>query len=194
MNLDKHKKLFDLISPVYNIFFNSQVRKYGDIYHRYKERIDLTKNSNILDIGCGTGAFSKTFLLNGHNITGIDISEKMLGYARKNGINANQGNIVDGLGYKDKSFDHVITSYVAHGLNKDMRFKMLSEAARLSRGIVVIQDYSKNSNILIKIAEYLENGDYFNFIKTGKDEMNQVFTNVEVLPVSNYSNWYICTP
>lgn len=194
MDLVKHKKLFDFISPIYNLFFDDQVRKYSELYERFDEILNFSANSNILDIGCGTGAFSKTFALKKHNITGIDISEKMLNYARRKGIDAVLGNIVEGLDYKDKTFDHVITAYVAHGLDKQKRRKMLEEASRLSKGKILIHDYSKKSNLLIKIAEFLENGDYFNFIKTGLEEMNEVFSNVQVLSVDRYSNWYICTP
>lgn len=194
MDLVKHKKLFNFISPVYNLFFDKQVEKYNELYHRFEELLNLKPNSDILDIGCGTGAFSKTFMLNGHNISGVDISEKMLHYARGKGINASLGNVVDGLAYDDKSFDYVISAFVTHGLDRDKRNKMLLEASRLSKELVIIHDYSEKSNILIKIAEFLENGDYFNFIKTGLDEMNEVFSNVKVLPNDDFSNWYICTP
>lgn len=33
---------------------------------------------------------------------------------------------------------------------------------------------------------------YFNFIKTGLEEMKEAFSEVKVLPVRPYNNWYIC--
>ncbi len=71
---------------------------------------------------------------------------------------------------------------------------MLLEASRLSKGIVILHDYSVKSNPIIKFVEYLEDGDYFNFIKTGIIEMQEIFSNVQIIPVNKYNNWYICTP
>ncbi len=45
----------------------------------------LPKNAKVLDLGCGTGVSRTKFLVDsGFNVTGIDFSEKMLKYARKN--------------------------------------------------------------------------------------------------------------
>ncbi|KKK68883.1 hypothetical protein LCGC14_2939590 [marine sediment metagenome] len=46
---------------------------------------DIMKiNLSILDVGCGTGGFSKYYGDKGHVITGIDISPKMIDVAKKN--------------------------------------------------------------------------------------------------------------
>ncbi len=47
---------------------------------------------------------------------------------------------------------------------------------------------------MTNIIEYIEGGDYFNFIKTGLAEMQEVFSSVEVIKIKKYINWYICTP
>ncbi len=94
MYLEKHKAIFNIISPIYNLFFNSQVRKYSEIYQDLRSQLNLSNNCTILDIGCGTGAFSKTFSLADHTLTGVDISEKMLLYAKKRGLNTIYGNII----------------------------------------------------------------------------------------------------
>lgn len=54
---------------------------------------------------------------------------------------------------------------------------MLLVASRLSKGIVILHDYSEKSNPIIKFVEYLEGGDYFNFIKTGVIEIQEIFSN-----------------
>jgi|GEM_PF-379398 len=44
----------------------------------------LPERSHILDLCCGTGQISQQFILRGHQVTGLDGSEKMLDYAREN--------------------------------------------------------------------------------------------------------------
>ena len=103
-------------------------------------------------------------------------------------------NVVDGLDFEDKSYDLVVFAFVAHGLDKDKRKNLFIEASRLSRGKVLFHDYSSERNILTNIIEYIEGGDYFNFIKTGLEEMQEVFNSVEVVRIKKNTNWYICTP
>ncbi len=91
---------------------------------------------NILEIGCGTGRISKIFAINNFNVTGIDISQKMLTMAlikaqeekwNFNGIIADARN----LPFKDNEFDIVLTVHVLH-LIKDWK-KVIQEAIRCSK-------------------------------------------------------------
>ena len=47
---------------------------------------------------------------------------------------------------------------------------------------------------MTNIIEFIEGGDYFNFICTGLAEMEELFSSVEVVRIKKYNNWYICTP
>lgn len=51
-----------------------------DFYRQLATDMDAT---NILDIGCGTGILTVTFVQDGRHVTGIDPSAAMLDYARK---------------------------------------------------------------------------------------------------------------
>ncbi|MBC1237617.1 class I SAM-dependent methyltransferase [Nostoc sp. 2RC] len=44
----------------------------------------LDSEANLLDVGCGTGQLVKYLITKGYKVTGIDISEAMLNYARMN--------------------------------------------------------------------------------------------------------------
>ncbi len=194
MDMKKHKRIFNRISPIYNLFFNSQVRSYSEILSRYASELSLSPGNSILDMGCGTGAFAQTFSLSGYNVTGVDSAEMMLRYAAKRGIKSIYGDFIQGLDMGDKSYDLVISAYVAHGIDREKRMKLFRESARLCKGNVLFHDYSKNRNCFINFIEFMEDGDYFNFIKTGLDEMKEVFSDVKVIPVKKFNNWYICTP
>jgi len=54
-------------------------------------------NKTVLDLCCGTGHFSMPFLENGYKVTGIDLSEHMLQYARENArsfVESGQGKFI----------------------------------------------------------------------------------------------------
>jgi SAM-dependent methyltransferase len=56
-------------------------------------------NSEILDLCCGTGRLAQAFLREGFQVTGIDLSEDMLFYARENNrdyIQSGQANFITG--------------------------------------------------------------------------------------------------
>jgi SAM-dependent methyltransferase len=194
MNLKNHKLLFNIIAPGYNWFFKSQVRDYAETLSDNIDNLGIPDNSLILDAGCGTGALSQALVNRGFKVVGIDMANIMIHYGSKRGLDCRYGNIIDGLDFEDKSFDLVVFAYVAHGLDKEKRNKLFQEAMRLSHGKVLFHDYSSERSIMTNIIEYIEGGDYFNFIKTGLEEMQEVFSSVEVIKIEKYVNWYICTP
>lgn len=193
MNLDKHKLLFNIISQGYNLFFNSQRQNYSRTVSKYFYKLETPPGGNILDVGCGTGALTHVLAENGFDVTGVDIAKLMMRYGIKRGLDCRYGNIVEGLDFADKSFDLVTFAYVAHGIDREKRRKLFLEASRLSRGKVLFHDYSQQRSRVVDIIEYLEGGDYFNFIRTGLSEMQDVFKSVEVLSIKKQTNWYICT-
>jgi len=194
MNLKTHKLLFNIIAPGYNWFFKSQVRNYAEILSNNIDNLGISDNSLILDAGCGTGALSQALVNKGYQVIGIDMAHMMMRYGSKRGLDCRYGNILDGLDFEDKSFDLVVFAFVAHGLDRDKRSKLFQEAIRLSRGKVLFHDYSSERSIMTNIIEYIEGGDYFNFIRTGLEEMKEVFGSVEVIKIKKYINWYICIP
>jgi len=68
----------------------------------------LVTGKKILDIGCGTGRDAKYFTENGFNVVGIDISEKMISYAKKNAPKAKfYARDMRNMRFKSGSFDGV---------------------------------------------------------------------------------------
>lgn len=62
----------------------------------------------LLDVGCGTGVFTKVFADNGWTVTGVDISEGMLRFARERGIDVIRADAAR-LPFEDDSFDAVVS-------------------------------------------------------------------------------------
>ena len=71
-------------SALYNSFYKN--KNYLKEFNNLKKNIPATnKINNILDIGCGTGSFTKLFLnYKSCRILGIDMSSSMIKIARKN--------------------------------------------------------------------------------------------------------------
>jgi SAM-dependent methyltransferase len=103
---------------------------------RWERRVKmLTKyinpDDNVLEIGCGTGYFSKELTKTNASITSIDISPNLLEIAKKEVIDKNIKFKIENaysLSFSDESFDIIVGSSVLHHLDID---KALSEFYRV---------------------------------------------------------------
>jgi ubiquinone/menaquinone biosynthesis C-methylase UbiE len=85
----------------------------GAIYDRFeKKAIDKllknhTEGKRLLEVGCGTGHWSKFFSMKGYEIIGIDISERMVTIAKNKNIARSSFHAMDGnsMSFADDSFD-----------------------------------------------------------------------------------------
>ncbi|WP_373484070.1 class I SAM-dependent methyltransferase [Acetobacterium sp.] len=197
--------LFNLIAPIYGLFYDMQKSRYGTVIDNVSDVLDLTLYDTVLDVGCGTGALCSVLKEKGLAVTGIDPADKMLRIAKRQpenkAITFIQANVLESLPFENKTFDISIASYVAHGLQNNERKKMYAEMSRVSKSKVIIYDYNQKRGLLTSIIEWLERGDYFHFIKVAKEEMeqcvfemNECFSEVKVVDVDAKAAWYICTP
>ena len=205
MGKDEGSRLFDTIAPIYGLFFHWQKQRFLEIIEGMQKDLDLSKYSSVLDVGCGTGALCSVLSDKGLRVTGVDPAARMLSAAKRRsenkGVTFIRASALERLPFEDKSFDIVIASYVAHGLQKEDRKKLYTQMGRLARDKAVIHDYNRNRRPLISLIEWLEHGDYFGFIKAARDEMEncvsdmkQCFAFVRAVDVGPNAAWYICTP
>lgn len=205
MGKKKGVSLFNAIAPVYGLFYNHQKRWYAKTIDRFRDELDLASFHTFLDVGCGTGALCSVLKDKGLAVTGIDPAAKMLDTARSKpenkGITFLQANAVEGLPFEDNAFDVAMASYVAHGLTAEERKRMYAEMSRVASHYVVIHDYNNKRSPLTTFIEWLEDGDYFHFIKHAEPEMRDCavemktcFSEVRSINVDLRAKWYICTP
>src|SRR3989344_8726786 len=88
-----------------------------------RDNINVSKNTKILDIGCGTG-ISSDF---GCFVAGIDPSLGLLKYSRHLKILG----AAEALPFKDNSFDYVITVTSIHNFNDILQ--SISEVKRVGK-------------------------------------------------------------
>ncbi|MHB1151063.1 MAG: class I SAM-dependent methyltransferase [Eubacteriales bacterium] len=196
--MENKNLLFDIIAPVYGLFYQSQKRRYRAALGMIKNMLDSAGCKKIIDIGCGTGALCAVLGENGYSVTGIDPAEKMLDTAIKKSGNSKikfiKADILTGLPFEDKSFDVCIASYVAHGMKAHERKIMYLEMGRISNHFVILYDYNEKRSLLTNIIEWFEGGDYFNFIRSAKHELENHFHTIKIIGADIRASWYICTP
>jgi ubiquinone/menaquinone biosynthesis C-methylase UbiE len=185
--------LFDRLAYPYTWFYKHQVRQ-------AKRSIPILLETlaepclSVLDVGCGTGAMCQVFYENKISVDGCDRSAEMLKYAKRltsAEITYTRADTQIGLPYGDGSFDLVYASLVAHGMPADQRRMLYTEMRRISRKYVVLLEYSQTRHWLVDIMEFLERGDYFNFIKVVDKELNSYFGDLKKIPVNRFAALYI---
>ncbi len=188
--------LFDRIAPLYSLFFRYQIRMYRKHLEKAEKIIPMERYETFLDVGSGTGALCYVLNNKGIKVTGVELSREMLKSARNKlagfGINLVEADVIKGLPFIDKSFDVSIASFVAHGLDSVERKAMYREMKRVAKHLVILIDYNRRRSLITDIAEYLEGGNYFGFIKEVIPELHCVFKDVDILDTTTRSSWYIC--
>lgn len=187
-------RLFRRIAWGYGLFFQWQKKGFMRDLQYLEERGALFPGARVLDLGCGTGALAAALLEKGCQVVGVDPVEEMLQIARKKvGKEAiflrGYG---EGLVFPDHSFDLVLASHVAHGLGSKERRSLYRRMEQLSKGYVALLDFhGKQGNLLLRLAEAVEDSYYEEFLAVGKEEFLEVFPGGEILPLGETSAWFL---
>lgn len=191
----KHIRLFNRIALGYQWFFHSQMQTYRRFFKHavFPPEFILPSHARILDVGCGTGAFGKIFQEEGYQVMGVDAAERMVKRANANDLPTQHANILEGLPFEDQSFDLLIAANVVHGFPQKTRHRIYQEMARLTKQHVLFHDYNPHRNIWVSIIEWIEHGDYFNFIKQIPHDFSTIFPLVKIVAQEGTSSWYLCS-
>jgi ubiquinone/menaquinone biosynthesis C-methylase UbiE len=115
-----------------------------------KASISFDPSERILDIGCGTGELERLILSENpeQRIIGIDISEKMLGLARKKCSTYSTATFLranaSALPFPDHSFDLVVSASAFHYFDPPMACLREMRRVLAPRGSAVILDWCKD--------------------------------------------------
>lgn len=97
------------------------------IYTEIRER----KNSQVLDIGFGTGILASQLYENGHRIDGIDFSSEMIAIAKAKMPEANllEWDITEGLPEQvtGRKYDVIVSTYALHHLTDEQKVDFIKE-------------------------------------------------------------------
>lgn len=114
---------------------------------------NIVKGRNILEIGCGTGMFTKKISRNRADITAIDISHDLLRKAKQE-IDLPEIEFVlsdiEQLPFNNKTFDAVIGICVLHHLNMDAILPEVKRVLKKDGRIVFCEPNMLNPQLLIQ--------------------------------------------
>ncbi|KAJ3388105.1 hypothetical protein HDU84_000265 [Entophlyctis sp. JEL0112] len=100
------------------------------------KRLLQYKNANVLDVGCAKGAWLSAVqqAYPRANYYGVDIAENVIAKGMNPGvIHYSLGNIVEGLSFRDNSFDFVYQRHLVMGLPKREMPTVLAELIRVAK-------------------------------------------------------------
>ncbi len=153
----------------------NQDRLFGEI----KKIIE--PNSNVIDVGCGTGRFSFLVADKVSKVVGIDLSKKNIEKANQT-LSKNPNSKISFLHttlsdliLQNQYFDYAVMTYVIHEVNPNERVPLIKEMAQIADKII-IGDYlvprpSGFWSALNEVVEFAAGGEHYrnykNFVHNG---------------------------
>jgi ubiquinone/menaquinone biosynthesis C-methylase UbiE len=107
----------------------------------------------VLELGCGTGYFTRSLASTGAEITAIDISPDLLEVARRDCPHANITFEIQNayaLSYSAETFDYVVGSSVLHHLEIDAAIREIHRVTKVGGGIYFTEPNMLNPQIALQ--------------------------------------------
>jgi len=161
----KRIKNYDLQTAVLSLSFPTYLNNAYENWEStiLKNVIGNVKNKNILDVGCGGGRNSIPLAKLGAKVTGVDISSKMLDFAKnnskKNKCLKNTNFILSSAwetNLPSNTFDKILLLGILEHIPEEYRKKTIKEAQRLLKkgGDLYIVINNKNSFFLKSVKKW----------------------------------------
>ncbi len=142
---------------------------------------EVSKNSQLLDIGVGTGNLAARLIEAGYSVKGVDQSRAMLQTCKRKHPNMKVylGDFLN-LPFEQGSFDCVVSSYTFHHLNEAEKVAALVEVMRVlkSGGAVYLADFMYRNEVAKDMA-------YAGYSKEQKAEASDEYFGL----VSHIEDW-----
>ncbi|WP_340818669.1 methyltransferase domain-containing protein [Methanolobus sp. WCC4] len=144
---------YNRISHVYDIM---ELPMETMMFSNWREEVLSGLSGRVLEVGIGTGKNIPHYPDN-CEVVGIDISDKMLSHAKEKASSRNNISLfqmdAENLGFKDDSFDYVITTFVLCSIPQPI--PALKEMKRVCKpdGMVINLEHMKSENRAIALAE-----------------------------------------
>ncbi|MEI6752223.1 MAG: class I SAM-dependent methyltransferase [Paludibacter sp.] len=144
----------------------------------FKQIIELIEpESNIIDVGCGTGFFSVSVADKCGSILGIDLSKRNIDKANKNlekkpnaKLSFRNAYLHDIVSQNKNHFDYGVLTYVIHEVTEEDRIQLLNEIAQVADKII-IGDYlipcpNDFAGKIVKTVEFIAGTEHYRNFRT----------------------------
>lgn len=136
MDVEREREFFDEFESAHHDYDVLTERAYRRLLREFERRVRPRRGERCVDLGCGSGAFTRYLGAFDLQVTGMDLSPRLV--ARAQARSTDETYLVGDIratGLAAGAFDIVAFSGVLHHLpERTERFAALSEARRLLRG------------------------------------------------------------
>ncbi len=167
------KKTFDTASSFYGFFDFFSRGLFTEAAAQLSRIIPMGPRTDILEVFCATGLFSRILAGTGARVSAVDISPLMIQRAKREargaGIDFCVGDAAD-LPFRDDSFDLVVAARGLHAMPRPVRDSVVSDIRRVCGGWALFMEPKRPEGALGRAVmgtlERLEGGyeDYREFI------------------------------
>jgi ubiquinone/menaquinone biosynthesis C-methylase UbiE len=181
---EEEREYYSLNRRIYGIFaswYDPVVRPIRRLRREVAGMLDIEPSSRVLDVATGTGEQAFAFAKKGFDVVGIDLSEAMLGIARRKNRFSNitfRGADATELPFDDRTFDASCISFALHEMPRSIRERVVREMARVTKtgGTIVVVDYALPQNVLASAIVYrfvklYERDHYAEFVRSDLDAL-----------------------
>ena len=186
------RRFFNLVSVIYPLI----ERSLTPAYRRALRKLKLDPGLSVMDLATGTGILAAAYAERGHPTTGIDFAANLLSRARRKfpEVTFREMDLVELDGIPDGSFGIVSIGYFLHGVDAEFRQEVLAEATRISSDYVIVFDYGRPGNFLVRFIEWVEDSHYLGFLASSRDaEYREAGLEiVKDFPTSDFGQVWVC--
>ncbi len=196
-------------TPYYHILYKDRDHREAALFmNAITSYLNLKENSTILDLACGRGRHSKYLSRRGFKVTGVDLSEESIEYAKQfEGPNLHF-DVHDMCVPYPKQFDAVFNLFTSYGYfkrdsdNLETIKAIKSELKPEGHGVIdflnaklaiknlVPKERKKVGNIVFHIEKYVRDGFIFKNIRFEDEGEEYVFTErIKALTHSDFKDY-----
>lgn len=159
-----------MIAHFYSLFIDRALK---ELRQTMPEFAGMQSGQKVLDVCCGTGDQALRFAVQGLEVHGIDLDERMVAVAeakkRRTGYKNIQFQTADAstLLFKSRSFDYATISLALHEKPLEIQLQVVEEMRRVVKkgGVLILADFGVPAKWFIRLVEGLVGGEHYSCFK-----------------------------
>lgn len=122
-----------------------------ELFYDILDYINLSENSNVLEIGIGTGQATLPFLNKGCNVTAVELGDKLSRYCAQKFSNFDNFSIINSdfieVDLHEKSFDLIYSATAFHWIPKDSGYAKIKSLLKSDGAVALFWNHPFVSNV-----------------------------------------------